>query len=99
MVCSPRQVRTGSMPQTRGMTRATEGEPTMSWTDFYRRQEILEAVVRLAGRNPASPLALAEVPGAEEHFGTEADGRPGRKSASAPRKTSSWRCSTSGRGR
>jgi hypothetical protein len=43
----------------------------MSWTDFYRRQEILEAIVRLAGRNPAAPLALDEVPGAEEHFGTE----------------------------
>ncbi|MGK3207531.1 hypothetical protein [Amycolatopsis sp. MEPSY49] len=43
----------------------------MSWTDFYRRQEILEATVRLAGRNPAEPLPLEEVPGAEEHFGTE----------------------------
>src|SRR2546423_3027138 len=43
----------------------------MSWTDFYRRQEILEATVRLAGRNPGAPLPLDEVPGAEEHFGTE----------------------------
>ncbi|EOD65926.1 hypothetical protein [Amycolatopsis vancoresmycina] len=43
----------------------------MSWTDFYRRQEILEAAVRLAARNPGEPLALDEVPGAEEHFGTE----------------------------
>ncbi|WP_410568952.1 hypothetical protein [Amycolatopsis sp. cmx-4-61] len=43
----------------------------MSWTDFYRRQEILEATVRLAARNPGEPLPLAEVPGAEEHFGTE----------------------------
>ncbi|MEV4054528.1 hypothetical protein AB0J55_25305 [Amycolatopsis sp. NPDC049688] len=43
----------------------------MSWTDFYRRQEILEAAVRLAARNPGEPLALEEVPGAEEHFGTE----------------------------
>ncbi|MEU5263639.1 hypothetical protein [Amycolatopsis sp. NPDC021455] len=43
----------------------------MSWTDFYRRQEILEAAVRLAARNPGAPLPLEEVPGAEEHFGTE----------------------------
>jgi hypothetical protein len=43
----------------------------MSWTDFYRRQEILEAIVRQAGRNPGAPLPLAEVPGAEDHFGTE----------------------------
>ncbi|KDN20818.1 hypothetical protein [Amycolatopsis rifamycinica] len=43
----------------------------MSWTDFYRRQEILEATVRLAARNPGEPLPLEEVPGAEEYFGTE----------------------------
>lgn len=43
----------------------------MSWTDFYRRQEILAATVRLAGRNPAEPLPLDEVPGAEDDFGTE----------------------------
>ncbi|MEQ0565637.1 hypothetical protein ABJI51_43205 [Amycolatopsis sp. NEAU-NG30] len=43
----------------------------MSWTDFYRRQEILEAAVRRAARNPGAPLPLAEVPGAEEHFGSE----------------------------
>ncbi|MGW3999905.1 hypothetical protein ACWEF6_40975 [Amycolatopsis sp. NPDC004772] len=43
----------------------------MSWTDFYRRQEILEATVRLAARNPGEPLPLEEVPGAEQHFGTE----------------------------
>jgi hypothetical protein len=43
----------------------------MSWTDFYRRQEILEATVRQAGRDPGAPLPLDEVPGAEEHFGCE----------------------------
>lgn len=43
----------------------------MSWTDFYRRQEILEATVRQAGRNPGAPLPLDEVPGAEDHFGCE----------------------------
>ncbi|MEU4250873.1 hypothetical protein AB0F15_26050 [Amycolatopsis sp. NPDC026612] len=43
----------------------------MSWTDFYRRQEILDAAVRVAARNPGAPLPPAEVPGAEEHFGTE----------------------------
>jgi hypothetical protein len=43
----------------------------MSWTDFYRRQEILEAVIRQAGRNPGAPLPLDEVPGAEDRFGSE----------------------------
>ncbi len=43
----------------------------MSWTDFYRRQEILEATVRQAGRNPGAPLPLDEIPGAEDHFGGE----------------------------
>lgn len=43
----------------------------MSWTDFYRRQEILEATVRQAGRNPGAPLPLDEVPGAVDHFGCE----------------------------
>jgi hypothetical protein len=43
----------------------------MSWTDFYRRQEILEATVRQAGRNPGAPLPLDEVPGAADHFGGE----------------------------
>ncbi|MEV6646801.1 hypothetical protein [Amycolatopsis sp. NPDC051371] len=43
----------------------------MSWTDFYRRQEILDATVRLAARNPGAPLPLDEIPGAGEHFGTE----------------------------
>ena len=59
------------MPQTRGMTRVTEGSHTMSWTDHYRRQEILEATLRHAGREPAAPLQLAEIPGAEDEFGTE----------------------------
>lgn len=43
----------------------------MSWTDFYRRREILEAAVRHAERAPAEPLALDEIPGAAEVFGTE----------------------------
>jgi len=47
------------------------GANTMSWTDFYRRQEILEAALRQGGRNPGAPLPLDEIPGAEEHFGSE----------------------------
>lgn len=43
----------------------------MSWTDFYRRQEILEAAIRQGGRNPGEPLPLEEIPGAEDHFGSE----------------------------
>lgn len=43
----------------------------MSWTDFYRRQEILEAALRHARRAPGAPLELAEIPGATDAFGTE----------------------------
>jgi hypothetical protein len=43
----------------------------MSWTDFYRRRDILEAAIRQAGRAPAEPLALRAIPGAVEMFGTE----------------------------
>jgi hypothetical protein len=43
----------------------------MSWTDFYRRQEILEAAVRHARRDPSAPLPLDEIPGAAELFKTE----------------------------
>ncbi|WP_033296391.1 hypothetical protein [Amycolatopsis jejuensis] len=43
----------------------------MSWTDFYRRREILEAAVRQGRRAPREPLALAEIPGAADVFGTE----------------------------
>ncbi|WP_370939272.1 hypothetical protein [Amycolatopsis sp. cg13] len=43
----------------------------MSWTDFYRRREILDAAVRQARRAPQAPLSLAEIPGAAEEFGTE----------------------------
>ena len=43
----------------------------MSWTDFYRRREILDAAVRQARRAPHAPLELAEIPGAADEFGTE----------------------------
>ncbi|WP_020657615.1 hypothetical protein [Amycolatopsis benzoatilytica] len=43
----------------------------MSWTDFYRRREILEATVRQARRAPDAPLELDEIPGAADEFGTE----------------------------
>src|SRR5262249_27482246 len=43
----------------------------MSWTDFYRRREILEAAVRHAKRAPGEPLDLAEIPGSADVFGAE----------------------------
>jgi hypothetical protein len=43
----------------------------MSWTDFYRRREILEAAIRHAGRAPGEPLTLEEIPGAADAFGSE----------------------------
>jgi hypothetical protein len=42
----------------------------MSWTDFYRRRDALNAVLEHARRNPASPLPHAEVPGVPEVFAT-----------------------------
>lgn len=41
----------------------------MSWHDFYRRRDALNAVLEHARRNPASPLPYAEVPEAAEVFG------------------------------
>ncbi|MDT8914422.1 hypothetical protein [Amycolatopsis sp. PS_44_ISF1] len=43
----------------------------MSWTDFYRRREILEAAIRHAGRAPGEPLMLEEIPGAADVYGSE----------------------------
>ncbi|MFF4601002.1 hypothetical protein [Amycolatopsis sp. NPDC001319] len=43
----------------------------MSWTDFYRRREILEAAVRHAQRTPGEPFVLTEIPGAIDVFGCE----------------------------
>ncbi|HVV08804.1 hypothetical protein [Amycolatopsis sp.] len=43
----------------------------MSWTDHYRRRDIAETVLRKAARDPQGPLPFAEIPGAEQAFGTE----------------------------
>ena len=40
----------------------------MSWEDFYKRRDALDAAVRLAGRDPAGPLPFAQVPNATEVF-------------------------------
>ncbi|TVT36031.1 hypothetical protein FNH05_25860 [Amycolatopsis rhizosphaerae] len=40
----------------------------MSWTDFHRRREICDEVIRQAARDPRAPLPFAEVPGAREYF-------------------------------
>lgn len=42
----------------------------MSWNDFYRRRDILDAVLTAAARDPQGPLPFEEIPGAEEAFGT-----------------------------
>jgi hypothetical protein len=43
----------------------------MSWNDFYRRRDILDAVLDAAREDPTAPLPFAAVPGAQETFGTE----------------------------
>lgn len=43
----------------------------MSWNDYYRRRDILDAVLRHARRDPEAPLAVSEIPGAADEFGTE----------------------------
>lgn len=43
----------------------------MSWNDFYRRRDVIDAVLRQAGRNPGGELPFAEIAGAEELFGTK----------------------------
>ena len=42
----------------------------MSWNDFYRRRDILDAILTTAARDPRGPLPFDEVPGAAETFGT-----------------------------
>lgn len=59
------------MPQTASMTRVTEGEDIMGWNDFYRRRDIIDAVLREARRDPHGPLPFAEIDGAKEAFGSE----------------------------
>jgi hypothetical protein len=40
----------------------------MSWTDFYRRRDALDAVLEHARRNPADTLPYSEVPQAVAEF-------------------------------
>lgn len=42
----------------------------MSWNDFYRRRDVLDAVLTAAARDPRGPLPFETVPGAEEVFGS-----------------------------
>ncbi|TDP96135.1 hypothetical protein EV186_104115 [Labedaea rhizosphaerae] len=44
------------------------GDTTMSWEDFYRRRDALDAAERLASRDPEGPLPFAQVPHATEVF-------------------------------
>lgn len=43
----------------------------MSWNDFYRRRDIMAAVLRAASRDPVGPLPFAGIPGAQDTFGSE----------------------------
>jgi hypothetical protein len=43
----------------------------MSWNDFYRRRDVIDAVLRHARRNPGGEVPFGEVAGAEELFGTK----------------------------
>lgn len=43
----------------------------MGWTEFYQRRQLADAVLRKAARDPQGPLPFAEVPGANEVFGSE----------------------------
>ncbi|MBK1786186.1 hypothetical protein [Prauserella cavernicola] len=43
----------------------------MSWNDFYRRRDVIDAVLRRAERDPHGALPFAEVAGAREAFGSE----------------------------
>ncbi|SFB35715.1 hypothetical protein SAMN05216266_1093 [Amycolatopsis marina] len=42
----------------------------MSWNDFYRRRDVIDTVLTLARRAPEGELPFAEVPGAEQAFGS-----------------------------
>ncbi|GLY66144.1 hypothetical protein [Amycolatopsis taiwanensis] len=43
----------------------------MTWHDFYRRRDVIDAVLREARRDPSAPLPFADVPGARDTFGDE----------------------------
>jgi hypothetical protein len=43
----------------------------MSWNDFYRRRDVIDAVLRQARGNPRGELPFAGIAGAEELFGTK----------------------------
>ncbi|KMS88355.1 hypothetical protein [Prauserella rugosa] len=42
----------------------------MSWNDYYRRRDVIDAVLRHARRDPDGPLPFDEIPGAADLFGT-----------------------------
>lgn len=42
----------------------------MSWTDFYRRRELLDSVIHRAAQTPDGAVPFSEVPGAREEFGS-----------------------------
>jgi hypothetical protein len=43
----------------------------MSWQDYYRRRDIIDAVLRRAAHDPRGPVPFAVVPGARESFDSE----------------------------
>ncbi|WP_028850336.1 hypothetical protein [Thermocrispum municipale] len=42
----------------------------MSWNDYYARRKVMNSVLKLARRAPDAPLPFAEIPRAQELFGT-----------------------------
>lgn len=51
------------------MAEVTEGsQEAMSWNDYYRRRDAMEAIVEYAETNPTGELPFAEVPEAVEVF-------------------------------
>jgi protein-disulfide isomerase-like protein with CxxC motif len=45
----------------------------MSWNDFYRRRDVLDAVLHQARQDPEGELPFARIAGAQELFGTKQD--------------------------
>jgi hypothetical protein len=45
----------------------------MSWNDFYRRRDVLDAVLRQAAKQPDGDLPYTGIPGATEAFASEED--------------------------
>src|SRR5690606_18719891 len=50
--------------------RRAKRRTAMSWNDYYARRKVMNSVLKLARRAPDAPLPFAEIPRAQELFGT-----------------------------